>query len=133
MKSLVFETARFNLSRARQHFINPCCFGDDLAEWLEPRLEVQGVSVIDLYQEDWGWEMKCEVDDYVYFIGISGIPEREGSNFGQWRLLFTKQRSFIERLAGKNRLDRNEPIILLVKELIREVDTVGHFGFAVAS
>jgi hypothetical protein len=35
---ILFQTNRFNLSEAKEHFINPCCFGEDLAEWLPEQL-----------------------------------------------------------------------------------------------
>jgi hypothetical protein len=31
---ILFETDRFNVSEVKRHFINPCCFGEDLAGWL---------------------------------------------------------------------------------------------------
>jgi len=34
---LLFETERFNSSEAGAHFINPNCFGEDLAAWLRGR------------------------------------------------------------------------------------------------
>lgn len=41
---ILFQTNRFNLSAAKEHFINPCCFGEDLAEWLREQLAKKGVS-----------------------------------------------------------------------------------------
>ena len=29
-----FESRAFNHTEPRDHYINPCCFGDDLARWL---------------------------------------------------------------------------------------------------
>jgi hypothetical protein len=42
---LLFRTNRFNLSKVGEHFINPCCFGEDLAAWLGGRLREKGVEV----------------------------------------------------------------------------------------
>jgi hypothetical protein len=40
-----------------EHFINPCCFGEDLAAWLRSRLAEKNVHAGTPYQEDWGWEL----------------------------------------------------------------------------
>jgi hypothetical protein len=45
--------SRFNLSKVGEHFINPCCFGEDLAEWLRIKLIERSVEVRQPYQEDW--------------------------------------------------------------------------------
>ena len=37
-RDILFETDRFNVSEVKEHFINPCCFGEDLAEWLRQEL-----------------------------------------------------------------------------------------------
>jgi len=31
---VTFESTAFNMITPRDYFVNPCCFGDDLAEWL---------------------------------------------------------------------------------------------------
>ena len=41
---LFFESNRFNLSEVKSHFINPICFGEDVAAWLRSRL-IDGSSV----------------------------------------------------------------------------------------
>jgi hypothetical protein len=43
-QGLLFETDRFNLSEVGDHFINPTCFGEDLAAWLRTKLIEQGVE-----------------------------------------------------------------------------------------
>ena len=40
----------------REHHINPCCFCEDLAEWLGKRLPAAlPTMAFDVYQEDFGW------------------------------------------------------------------------------
>lgn len=31
---VTFESTAFNMAEPKDYFINPCCFGDDLAKWL---------------------------------------------------------------------------------------------------
>ncbi len=112
---LFFETDIFNLSEEQGHFINPDCFGEDFANWLKPLLENDGVLVDDIYQEDWGWELSCKLDDREYYLGVGGLPEEDGSNVGEWRVMFTKRRSLVELLIGKSKLAKDEKIIGLIR------------------
>jgi len=58
-EALHFETARFEFREPKPHFINPCCFGEDVIAWLRPHLAdltAQGFEVDDeAIQEDYGW------------------------------------------------------------------------------
>ncbi|WNZ55232.1 hypothetical protein QT397_20565 [Microbulbifer sp. MKSA007] len=106
MRTIFFETDQFNLTKEHDHFINPGCFGEDFANWLKPHLENSGIEVSDIYQEDWGWEIDCS----GYYLGVGGLPENDSSNLGEWRVMITKKRSFVEAIFGKNRLSRDEVI-----------------------
>jgi hypothetical protein len=50
---LLFRSSRFNLSEVGEQFINPCCFGEDLAAWLREKLSASGMQVDPSGQEDW--------------------------------------------------------------------------------
>jgi hypothetical protein len=39
---VTFESTAFNMAEPKEYFINPCCFGDDVAEWLIGELPRQG-------------------------------------------------------------------------------------------
>jgi hypothetical protein len=71
---LLFDTARFNLSRVAAHFINPCCFGEGVAAWLRDRLVERGVEAGAPFQEDWGWGLGATHAGAAYFVGVGGIP-----------------------------------------------------------
>jgi len=118
---ILFETSRFNLSRVGPHFINPCCFGEDVAGWLRERLRSEGWEVTEPDQEDWGWYVEASRDGASYTLGLGGIPNDEdgGSDEGEWRVMVTKHRSLIDRLRGKNRLIEDEPILTLIESVLR--------------
>jgi hypothetical protein len=40
---VTFESDAFNVTEHRDYFINPCCYGDDLAKWLIARLCAHGI------------------------------------------------------------------------------------------
>jgi hypothetical protein len=73
--SLLFRTSRFNLSKVGAHFINPCCFGEDLAAWLRLKLTEHGIETSEPYQEDWGWEFRAASTEGIYYLGMGGIPD----------------------------------------------------------
>lgn len=125
MESITFETDRFNLSEEKENFINPCCFGEDFALWLKPHLEAEGIFVSDIYQEDWGWEISCKYEGNSYYLGLGGTPEAEGTNRGKWRVIFSKRRSLIQSLLGKNKLSAKEPIIKAVTNIIKTAGIQG--------
>jgi hypothetical protein len=68
-RDILFKTSRFNLSKIGKHFINPGCFGEDLAAWLRIKLAENGVEVGPSGQEDWGWYLRVKYDGNGYFLG----------------------------------------------------------------
>lgn len=122
---ILFDTDRFNLSEIKQHFINPCCFGEDLAAWLRSKLLEECISTIEPGQEDWGWYIESKLGDVSYFIGVGGIADEtaENPNAGEWRIMIEKQRSMWEKLTGKNKILDNDPIFTIIQKILeREPD-----------
>jgi hypothetical protein len=122
---ILFDSNRFNLSEVKDHFINPTCFGEDLAGWLRTKLLEQGIPTIEPDQEDWGWYIESTLDGNAYFIGIGGNPDEQSGdpNQGEWRISIEKHRSFRDKLTGKNQISRDEPIIAVVRGILeREED-----------
>ena len=117
MEVLFFETDKLNLTKEGEHFINPCCFGEDFANWLKPELEKNDILVSDIYQEDWGWEIACLDGEQGYYLGVGGISE-DDSDLGEWRVMFTKRRKIIETLLGKNKISKSDRAVEIVKSIL---------------
>ena len=117
---LLFETNRFNLSEVREHFINPCCFGEDLAAWLRGKLLEKGLEVAGPDQEDWGWYIEASYEGGRYFIGVGGNADETGgdNNQGEWRIIVEKHRSLWDRLIGKNEASEADGMIALIREIV---------------
>ncbi len=117
---LTFETDRFNLSEVKEHFINPCCFGEDLAGWLRDKLLEKGLEATQPDQEDWGWYIEANYRGDWYFIGIGGNPDEFGknNNQGEWRVMIKKHRSVWEKLTRKNEMSGAEEMMNLIREVI---------------
>ena len=77
---ILFKTNRFNLSKVGDHFINPCCFGEDLAAWLRVKLIERKIAVPRLYQEDWGWELQANRGPDSYYLCMSGNADGSSMN-----------------------------------------------------
>jgi hypothetical protein len=92
---ILFRTNRFNLSKVRDHFINPCCFAEDLAAWLRARLIERKIEVPQLLQEDWGWELQANRGFDSYYFRRSGSADGSSMNVdeGEWRIVVEKRRS----------------------------------------
>jgi hypothetical protein len=111
---LLFRTDRFNLSKVGDHFINPCCFGEDVAAWLRGKLAERGIVATEPDQEDWGWYIEATHEGRHYFLGIGGNSDEDPSNpdLGEWRIMLERKRSFMERLKKDSGDDGFAPIVL---------------------
>jgi hypothetical protein len=122
--SILFRTSLFNLSKVGEHFINPCCFGEDLAGWLRQRLTSKGIESSPPYQEDWGWELPVKLGTDSYYLCMSGNADFEGNDAGEWRIIVEKRRSSWERLTGKGRITSADPLPEVIDEILSEEPTV---------
>ncbi|HET7891538.1 MAG TPA: hypothetical protein VFL34_08435, partial [Candidatus Sulfotelmatobacter sp.] len=114
--------SRFNVSEVGKHFINPCCFGKDVAEWLRQELAKRGFTVGAPYQEDWGWEMLAQQGSQGYFLGVGGFLKEGavGKNDGEWRIMVEKKRSIWDILRVRNRIAETEHVLAIVEATLRE-------------
>jgi hypothetical protein len=118
----LFETNRFNLSKVREHFINPCCFGEDLAAWLRDKLVERGMEVTKPDQEDWGWYIEARHGGSWYFVGIGGNADEsgKGKDQGEWRLMVEKRRSVWEKLNRKNEMSETDEVMVIIREVLKK-------------
>ena len=72
---VTFKSTAFNMTGPKSYFINPCCFGDDLAKWLIHELRNGGVDADgDPGQEDFGWYFNFQVADMPHIFVIGHRP-----------------------------------------------------------
>jgi hypothetical protein len=120
------KTARFNLSKMGELFINPCCFGEDFADWLRIKLTERNVQVRLPYQEDWGWELPAIVGSDSYYLGMSGNADgfNEIEDEGEWNIIIEKKCSIRQRLSGKGKIAANDKIVLILEEILCAEPTI---------
>jgi len=118
---ILFKTNRFNLSKVGEHFINPCCFGEDLAAWLRIKLSERNVEVRESYQEDWGWELPATQESDSYYLCMSGNSDELSTNKddGEWGIIIEKRRSIGQRLRGVGKIAANDKMVGTIEEILR--------------
>jgi hypothetical protein len=114
---LSFSTDKFNRTEVKSYFINACCFGEDLAQWLVDQLANDGIKASGIGQEDWGWYFTVG----KYFVGVGGDAsgdEPESSNFGHWRLMIQKRRRVLEFLQRK-KIEQNDELFSALHTILK--------------
>jgi hypothetical protein len=118
---ITFKTDRFNLSVIGADFINDCCFGEDLSIWLVGALVEAGVEADVVCMEDFGWANYAGFKDITYLMCVGGNsdgdPERP--NYGEWHVTLERNRTFVQKLLGKNKASNSDPIVGKVVDVLR--------------
>jgi hypothetical protein len=73
------------MAEPKEYFINPRCFGDDVAKWAIDERPKQGVETEEKHgQEDFGWYLSFEVAGSGHCFATGHRPTGE-SEAGQLR------------------------------------------------
>jgi hypothetical protein len=101
---VTFNSTAFNMAEPKDYFINPCCYGDDLAIWLIGELRKRGVKTDEKPgQEDFGWYLNFDVTGIGHTFVIGHRPEGE-SEAGTWIGRVERNRGFFGSiLRGRKR------------------------------
>jgi len=124
---VTFESAAFNMAEPKDYFINPCCFGDDVAKWLISELRKQGVEADEKPgQEDFGWYLNFKVNGTEHTFVVGHRPNSD-SEAGTWIGWLERSRGLVgSLLGGRKRGIRPSAVeaihgILSTSPLIRDV------------
>ena len=97
---VTFESTAFNMATPRDYFINPCCFGDDVAVWLIRELRKQGMGTDEKPgQEDFGWYLNFEAAGVGHTFVIGHRPNGE-TEAGTWIGWLERRRGLIGSVLG---------------------------------
>ena len=120
------QICSIQLSRVGKHFINPCCLGEDFADWLRIKLTERNVQVRLPYQEDWGWELPAIVGSDSYYLCMSGNADgsKEIEDEGEWNIIIEKKCSIGQRLSRKGKIAANDKIVLILEEILCAEPTI---------
>jgi len=85
--SITVVTDMFEHRNTRPHFINPCCFGEDFAEWLKqelPRFRDPGFNLSEITQEDYGWGFWASHGGDRFWLAVSYVGDGPQDAPAQW-------------------------------------------------
>jgi len=100
---VTFESTAFNMTEPKDYFINPCCFGDDVAAWLIRELRREGMGTDDKpRQEDFGWYLNFEAAGIGHTFVIGHRPNGE-TEAGTWIGWLERKRGLIGSILGGRR------------------------------
>jgi hypothetical protein len=97
---VTFESTAFNMTEAKEYFMNPCSFGDDVANWLMSELRKRGARTDQIPgREDFGWYLNFEVTGIGHTFVIGHRPTGD-SEQGTWIGSLERNRGFVPSLFG---------------------------------
>src|SRR4029079_8649299 len=97
-----FKSDAFNRSEAREYFINPNCFGDDVARWLIKRLREASVDTDgEADQEDFGWYFNFSVPEGRHCCVLGSRPGDADDPDGEWIASLERSRGLLGSLFGR--------------------------------
>ena len=91
--ALWVTTNLFEVTTPGKDFINPRCFGEDFAEWLQQRLAAHGIASSEPIQEDWGWVLLAQFADRTFTVSIGVMDESIGQTPANWRIGVTYEKA----------------------------------------
>lgn len=97
---VTFASPAFNATERRDHFINDCCYGDDVARALIEQLRGRGITVdAEPGQEDFGWYFGFHVGgtDYQFVLGLRPA---DGNNPAVWIGQLERKTGLVGSLFG---------------------------------
>ncbi len=115
-RCVVFESGDFNTTVTKENYLNPECFGDDLAEWFNTRLEERNLRIRPIGQEDFGWYTTFIYDDEEYNLVISHVGPRGNP---EWVVEVERNPSLLKSLFGASTRSVPEEALLVVDEIVK--------------
>jgi hypothetical protein len=112
-----FTTKKFDAWKETPNPINPIA-GESVLTWIRGELNKTGWDVSEPDAEDWGWYMIAQRSGASYLVGASGeVADDTPPN--DWIVQIHKQRTFFEKLTGKNKMTDGDPLSREIEALAR--------------
>ena len=117
--TITFESKRFDLSKEKENPIKPVR-GISIGEWLAPVLTADGVEVTEIDAKDSGWDLYATLADRRYLVGFVGLPATDDDEAPELIISIDKQRSFIEQLSLKGKMDADDPLLVKICGIVED-------------
>jgi len=119
----------FDVSKERENPINPI-FGESLLKWLKVEIGSE-FELTEPDAEDWGWYSYISWNGRKYMLGASTYfaegddPKSEL----EWIFQIDKQRSFKEKLLGREKLNNSDDCVLFLKSKLESEPQINSVSF----
>jgi len=102
MRTVVtFESDGFNVTEPRDYFVNPGCYGDDVAKWLIARLRARAIRAdTEPGQEDFGRYVLFDVPEGRHCCVLAYRPGDDAEP-GTWTAIVERHHGLIGSLLGR--------------------------------
>lgn len=115
---VTFRSSVFNMSEPKEYFINPCCFGDDLARWLAGQLRGKGHQADEEPgQEDFGWYFDFSVSGVKHCFVLGYRPGDENEE-GSWIGWLERRRGLVAFLLGAHKRGIQPAAVRAIHEIL---------------
>jgi len=119
-----FRSSAFNTSDVKPYFINPGCFGDDLAKWIMARLRSSGVRTADEpRQEDFGWYFEFEVPAGTHCCVLGYQADHPE---GLWLLWLERRRGFLGSIFGMRKRGIDPAAVKALQDVLGAAPEIRH-------
>jgi len=113
-----FKSSSFNCTESRDYFINPGCFGDDLARWMIAKLQQRGIKTMaEPDPEDFGWYFTFWVDGVEHCL-VLGFQPNDPATGDQWLGWIERQAGFLSSLVGGRNRGISPEAVKVVNEVL---------------
>ena len=127
--AISFKTSKFDVSKEDENPINPIV-GQSLLLWLKQELKGE-LDIDEPDSEDWGWYSDINWNNRTYMLGASACYE-EGDNPTselEWVFQVHKDRSFKEKLLGKEKMTKEDDCLLFFKSKLESEPSFNSIEF----
>ncbi len=120
---VTFESNQFDLKGEKENPINPIR-GLSIGEWIVPLLNERGVKTSSIEPEDWGWYLYAEHEGSRYLLGFAANEGEEVGDEPEIMIQIEKQRTFLETILFKNKMEDNDGLLKIVENLASQIPNV---------
>jgi hypothetical protein len=124
-----FRSTKFNCTEPKDYFINPNCYGDDVATWLMQELGEYGIQLTgNLDQEDFGWFFTFMMGDVEHCVVIGFQPNDPGLG-DRWIGSVERHVGFFGSISGQRDTNINPIAVQALDSILRKSDDVELIGW----
>lgn len=118
---VTFLTERFNHTESKEHYINPHCYGDDVAQWLIDEFLKSGVKTEEKTpdQEDFGWYFNFFCDDSSYTCLVIYREDIE-----RWQCVLEFNAGLLGSLFGKRKKTVPQNVAAILDAVLKRESTM---------